>query len=39
MSVAEIARITKTSTAAVKKQLSRAREQLRESLKEDFRDA
>lgn len=39
MSVAGIARITKTSTAAVKKQLSRAREQLRESLKEDFRDA
>lgn len=36
LSVSKIAQITSTNTAAVKKQLSRAREILREILKEDF---
>lgn len=36
LSVSEIAKITGSSLASVKKQLSRAREMLRESLKEDF---
>lgn len=36
MPVAKIAQITETSTAAVKKQLSRARKMLWETLKEDF---
>ena len=36
LSAAEIAKITDSNVAAVKKQLSRARNMLRESLKEDF---
>lgn len=36
LSASEIAKITGSSLASVKKQLSRAREMLRESLKEDF---
>lgn len=36
LSIAEIARITASTVTAVKKRLSRAREQLREILKEDF---
>ena len=36
LSAAEIAKITASNVAAVKKQLSRARNMLRESLKEDF---
>ncbi|MGM9662494.1 MAG: RNA polymerase sigma factor [Oscillospiraceae bacterium] len=37
LSAAKIAQITGTNIVAVRKQLSRAREALRESLKEDFR--
>lgn len=36
LSVLEIAQITETTPAAVKKRLSRARNMLRELLKEDF---
>ncbi len=39
LSVSEIAKITGTNTAAVKKQLSRARKMLREILQEDFTNA
>lgn len=37
LSVSKIANITSTNTAAVKKQLSRARQMLKEILKEDFK--
>lgn len=36
LSISEISKITDTTTIAVKQQLSRARKQLRELLKEDF---